>query len=271
MNGLRDTSGRPTGALSSEAGFTLIEVLMALLVGIIVIGAGTFGLASAFQQNTEVVARTSSAYQGEVGLQRLTGDLRYATACPTFAGTNTLGSGQNPVLGLLVSTGPMLQMCDTVAGSHASEPPALALVTWTCTTAAATESCARATAAVLCPVGSGTVPATGPCTGGSPSLDTSSGSFVIHGVQALAVSGIVAGANQPSLISDSTCQVAAGVYGYSLTAGSTCPLSWVGIQARLATLADPGAPTSGANNVVTSSKDAPISVQTGVDLRNYGA
>ena len=271
MHGLRDTGRRPTAGLRAEAGFTLIEVLMALLVGIIVIGAGVYGLASAFRQNTEVVARTSSSYQGEVGLQRLTNDLRYATTCPTYGSSNTLGIASKPVLGLLVSSGPVLQMCDGLTGSHSSQAPALALVTWTCTTAAATETCTRSTQPVLCPAGAGTVAATGACSSGAPSLGTSVGSFVIHGVESLGVSGIVSGANQTSLLADSTCQLAAGVYGYSLTANSTCPLSWVGLQTQLVTLADPGAPSSSANQVVTSTKVAPISVQTGVDLRNYGA
>jgi prepilin-type N-terminal cleavage/methylation domain-containing protein len=256
--------------LADERGFTLIELLVSMLVSLIVLGGGTYGLAQAFRQTNEVTGRTASTSQAEVGLQQMTHDLQFATPCPTFNNTNVLGAGSHAISGLLISSGPTLQMCDPIAGAHSTQPPPLAVVTWTCNLASTSETCTRSLTSIFCPGSGGTTVATGPCTTGAPSLSTSSSSTApIRGVSSLGLSGIVSGANQASLLSGSACLLVTGYQTYGLVPGSTCPLNWVGIQAQVVNLADSGSPTDAANSALAN-KTTPIQIQTGVALANYG-
>lgn len=259
-----------------EAGYTLVELLVAMALALVVLAAGTYGIATAFQQSTEVTGRTESTNQAEVGLQRLAQDLRFATVCPNGS-TNTLGAGGEAVDGLLLSAGPTLQLCEPVAGAHASQPPALALVSWTCDMAAGAQSCTRSWAPIDCPSTSGsTAAATGTCESGAPTEGSAQGSTSISGVTAVTIFGTVAGASQTSLLSDASCeQVAAGAsyWAYQLTSGDVsvdpCPITWIGLKMQLVAQTTSGAAGS-SDNANLQKKTSPIEIQTGVALRNFG-
>jgi hypothetical protein len=245
-----------------------------MLVSLIVLGGGVYGIALAFRQSTEVTDRSAAAAQAEVGFQTLTRDLRNAAVCPSYVSGSTTsyptGAGGQQVSGLLVSAGPTVQFCAPVPGSHTTDPPAEALFTWTCNTASSTESCTRSWQPLLCPVSSGSpTAASTSCSIGAPYASSSSSTTKpIYGVTSINLTGLVSGANA-TLTSDASCTSSSGYWSYSLLSNGSCPLSWVGINASVANLTDPSNPAGSSNQQITQNT-SPISVQTGAELRNFG-
>ncbi|WP_249009827.1 prepilin-type N-terminal cleavage/methylation domain-containing protein [Conexibacter sp. DBS9H8] len=254
----RQRSAYARERLTPEAGFTLIELLVTMVVSIIVLGAGTYGLAQAFKQNTEVIAHAYSGSQGEVGLERLVLDLRQAVngSCAGVSGIEVAqeayGNGAVTTVSLCDPSGvptsyttTSASQTTTVAGlSSAAEP-----VIWTCNTANSTyasgsltvgpESCLRTAAGVT--------------------------GMEVHGLISLDLTGLVDGSTTPSPI---TASGATNLYTLNLTAaaGEAGSLSWVGLSAQLADLQDPNNPT----DLSTVTASAPFAVHTGASLLNYG-
>lgn len=62
--------------MSSEAGFTLVEQLVAMIVGVLLVFAGFSVLETAFSQQTKVANRAEAAQRGRQGLENITQQLR---------------------------------------------------------------------------------------------------------------------------------------------------------------------------------------------------
>ncbi len=236
--------------VADQAGFSLIELLVAMLVSIIVIGGGTWGMAMAFRSSSETSARSAATNQAEVRFAVLTRDLRQAHPCPTplFSGLATAVYGNSLTL----------QMCDPAPGSPlssaGSEAPQSALVTWTCITA--TESCARQTQ---------NVGATG-LTGTATTTNT------ITGVKSLTLTAIAYqyGYTNPSLYTVAT--LGTGNFSSNQAFQFSAPsfndqnyqITWMGISAQIVSLKTPDS----TSNLTQATGTAPVTFQTGVTLRN---
>jgi prepilin-type N-terminal cleavage/methylation domain-containing protein len=132
------TTGEPGDTLveprTSERGYTLIELLVAIVLALVVAGAAMSFLIVTTDQQNVVASRAVSARQAEVVLQRLTREVREAqNIVSATTGTNTTpvnvtyGAGSSSVSFYLPGAG------STSAGTR---------VTWTCTAGA---SCTRTT------------------------------------------------------------------------------------------------------------------------------
>lgn len=161
--------------LRCERGLTLIELLVAMVLGLVIAGAAMGFLIVTIHQQNVVSSRAVAERQAEVVLQRLTREVRQAqnivsssTGGDTTPVNVTYGSGTSSVSFYLPSSG------STAAGTQ---------VTWTCT---AGGSCTRTTgtttvtelagvsSAAFTPIGSGgTALASNAGTGSTPSYPVS--------------------------------------------------------------------------------------------------
>jgi Tfp pilus assembly protein PilW len=112
------------GRLHCERGITLIELVTAMALAIVVIGAPLTFMIVTLHQHDNVVSRTDAARQAEVGLNQLTRDLRLAD--PTQ--NNIVLSWQSDGLGTATATFSIV-----LSGSDVT-------VVWTCT---ANANCTR--------------------------------------------------------------------------------------------------------------------------------
>jgi Tfp pilus assembly protein PilW len=113
-----------TSRLRCERGVTLIELVTAMALAIVVIGAPLTFMIVTLRQHDNTVSRTDAARQAEVGLNQLTRDLRLAD--PTQ--NNIVLSWQSDGSGTATATFSIV-----LAGADQT-------VTWTCT---ANASCTR--------------------------------------------------------------------------------------------------------------------------------
>ena len=100
-----------------ERGFTLIELLVAMVVALLVGGAGLTFMVVAFHQQNAISSRTTTTNRAEQGLEQLVRDLREATTGVTISspsGTTTQVQFNIPTPG--------------TAGASTEQ------VTWTCAT-----------------------------------------------------------------------------------------------------------------------------------------
>jgi Tfp pilus assembly protein PilW len=67
-----------TGAIADECGMTVIEVMVAAVVGLIVAGAAMAFLITSLDNQNTVASRASANRQAEAGLERMVSDLRQA-------------------------------------------------------------------------------------------------------------------------------------------------------------------------------------------------
>lgn len=88
--------------LAGERGYTLVEMLVAMVLGIVVVGGPIALIIVSLSQQNATSSRTVAARQAEVGLERLTRDLRQAQNLPDpTTGVNatpvtvTYGSGSS--------------------------------------------------------------------------------------------------------------------------------------------------------------------------------
>jgi prepilin-type N-terminal cleavage/methylation domain-containing protein len=259
MNRLLPDEGRRVPARTAdEQGFTLIELLVAMLVSLIVIGGGVYGIARAFQQNTQVTNRVISSTTAEVGIQKLVIDLRYAlnsSACPITVGVPASGVY---TLSMCEQSG-ALSAAVSGTNTYPSFTSASTQVTWTCNTTASAYAYT-----------SGAAPFSAPAETCNRNFGTgaSSGTIGFHGIEALTLTGLVgtAGTNQ-AITSGSACTGTGTVTcTYSLSSGLANSLSWVGISATLADLKNP---LVQADTTTVQTSDL-IPVQTGAELRNFG-
>ena len=235
--------------VADPAGFTMVELLVAMLVSLIVLGGGTWGMAMAFRSSAETSSRTAAINQAEVRFAVLTRDLRQAATCPT------------PLYGLgtVVYSGSLtLTMCDPAPGSPVSsagsELPASAFVTWTCTTA--TDSCTRQTQNI----------------GANGLTGTPTTTNTVTGVTGLTLTAIVYryGNSTPSLYTVATLGSAnfGNNQAFQLVPPSfnnqNLQITWMGISAQIASLKTPDS----TSNLTQATGTAPVTFQTGVTLRN---
>jgi Tfp pilus assembly protein PilV len=85
--------------LRCERGVTLVELLIAMVMALLVVGVPTFWIAAGMRQENLAASRSSSAVQAEVGLARLIHDLRQVapSTTTTFTWTAPAGSGSASV------------------------------------------------------------------------------------------------------------------------------------------------------------------------------
>jgi prepilin-type N-terminal cleavage/methylation domain-containing protein len=249
------------GPVRDESGFTLIELLVGMLVSLIVIGGGVWGISMAFRSTSETTQRTSASNQAEVRLQVLTRDLRQATPCPASLsiGTGTTLDGTTSA-GIVVAsstTGLTLQMCDPAPGlppsSATSQVPQSALVTWTCSKS--TAACVRQTQNIT----------------GTSLTGTAQTTNTLTGVTSLSLTGVTVAAGQsaPATTTLATLGTSnASAKDYLLVPGGTnSSISWVGVTAQIASLKNPDS----TSNLAQATASVPVIVQTGIALRNSEA
>ena len=146
---MKTPANRIARRLRAESGFTIVELLVAMVLGLIVTGAAMSFLIVTLDQSNSVTSRTIAQRQAEVMLARLTRELRQAqditnatTGVDTTPVNVTYGGGTSSVSFYLPNAG------STAAGTA---------VTWTCTAGA---SCTRATSGGTVTELSGVVSAT---------------------------------------------------------------------------------------------------------------
>lgn len=111
--------------LACEAGYTLIEMLVASSLALVVVGGSlTFLVVSTNQQNV-VSSRSVAARQGQVGLQRLVRDLRGAMQ-QTVTGT--------PLTAVASTTATTAKLVFSIPSAASNTTPQT--VTWLCTVGA---------------------------------------------------------------------------------------------------------------------------------------
>lgn len=254
--------GSRSGAVvTGQAGFTLVELLVTMLLSIVVIGGGTYAMSTAFRSSSETSSRTAATNQAEVRFEVLTRDLRQAVSCPT--GLTFGGSASTSSIGLVITapaSSVTLQVCDPAPGlpvsAAGSQVPQAALVTWTCTYS--TKSCTRQTQNIS----------------GSNVTGTATTTNTITGVVSLSLNGLVRTFNgfstynptgYANLATLGTANFYAGATAYTFYPENPNPwVTWVGISAQIVSLRTPDSTT----NLTPATGTSPVTFQTGVALRN---
>jgi prepilin-type N-terminal cleavage/methylation domain-containing protein len=248
--------------IRDQRGYTLVELLMAMSMAVVVLGAGVWGISTAFKQTTQITDRAIAASRAETGLQVLTDDLRDATPCVkglTISGAGaTLTGNSTDQAGIIYAAGPVLEMCDPTPGlttTGTNQFPNSALVVWTyCASVAGSCTAADTWTRQVYPI-SGT-------TASSPST-----THVIFGVLSPTLTGLTSSISPATTPATST--LSAGDYFLNTSSsgsGSGTLISWIGVSASVVDLSNPQSASSSAEPNSTS-----IPIQTGTELRNYGA
>lgn len=120
-----------------QDGFTIVELLVAMVTGLIVVGAAMSFIITSLDQQNQASSRAAATTQAEAGLQQLTRDLRNAMY-------QVAGSNASP-LGVTVSTSTAAQTTSIsfdIPTSTSNSPAAAndssgVAVTWTCPSGAA--------------------------------------------------------------------------------------------------------------------------------------
>ena len=121
--------GRQRTDIRDQRGFTLVELLVAVAVGMVVIGVPLTLLVQSFREQTRVQDVSLATGDAQSGLNRLLDDLRDSTAA-TVTATSAVLTVPVPVPQRSTSaTAPL--------------PPATTQVTWSCTTTTPGGKCTR--------------------------------------------------------------------------------------------------------------------------------
>lgn len=111
----------------AQDGFTLVEVLLAMMLGLMVVGAGVMMFTAALRSQTGLSARDRAITQGRITMERLIREVRQAEGLDTAAGDSW--------------TSQSLSLRTFVHSSNCANPTLACVrrVTYTCTAG----SCAR--------------------------------------------------------------------------------------------------------------------------------
>jgi prepilin-type N-terminal cleavage/methylation domain-containing protein len=101
-----------------ERGFTMVELLVAMVVALLVGGAGLTFMVVTFDQQNAISSRTAASRQAEQGLQQLVRDLRDAMPSPNSVTVSTSPSDKTTSIAFSIPT----------LGSSSTAQA----VTWTC-------------------------------------------------------------------------------------------------------------------------------------------
>jgi prepilin-type N-terminal cleavage/methylation domain-containing protein len=237
-----------------EAGFTLVELLVAIAAMAIVLGGTTTVLIVAFGTQTEVQSQVQLAESAEVGLERMSSDLRSASAACS-------GSGQ-PSSAVTVTSSPTtatVEFCEpdpgqALSASSTTDTPGTVVVAWYCNTAVGAGTCRRYSASTASAIS-------------SDISANAAAQTTINGVQAVSLSGVL----QPLSGSPSTAaqSLSSGsgttTTAYPLTPTSTTSaLSWLGVNLTLGQLANP----TGTRTATVPGTQA-VQVRVGAELLNF--
>jgi prepilin-type N-terminal cleavage/methylation domain-containing protein len=248
----RGTSTAPRG--DAEAGYTLIELLVAIAATVILLGGAGTVLIVAFGTQAGVQSRVQLAESAEVGLERMSSDLRSASAACS-------GSGQ-PVNAVTVTSSPTtatVEFCEpdpaqSLSASSTTETPGTIVVAWYCNTAVGAGSCRRYSAATASAIS-------------SDISANAAGQTTINGVQAVSLSGVLQTlSGSPSSTAQSlSSTTATTTTAYPLTPSSSASaLSWLGVNLTLGQLANPT-----GTSPATLPGTQPVQVRVGAELLNF--
>lgn len=129
--------------LRVEAGFTLIELVIAMALALVVVGAPMSFLIVSMDQQNSISSRAYAARQAQTGLEQLTRDLREAISTDTTGTTYNVtvaSSGAQTSVSFEIPGG-----ATGATGVYGFVPDASQSVVWTCPSASATMagSCTR--------------------------------------------------------------------------------------------------------------------------------
>jgi prepilin-type N-terminal cleavage/methylation domain-containing protein len=123
-------------SLGEQAGFTLVEVLVSMVAGLVVAGALMAFLISSIRTSDGIASRSASVRQAESGFAQLTRDLRAAQSLPNSSATLANGvnvSNDSPVV-ITYTTGAAAHFTATFYLPNTATPSAVGTaVTWSCT------------------------------------------------------------------------------------------------------------------------------------------
>lgn len=140
---MRTPGARIARGSQAQEGFTLVELIVAMVLALIVVGAPLSFLIVSMNQQNAISSRTYAARQAQSGLEQLTRDLREAIS------TDTTGASYNVTVS---SSGTQTSVSFEIpggatgaTGAYGFVPDAAQAVTWTCPNASATTagSCTR--------------------------------------------------------------------------------------------------------------------------------
>jgi len=181
-----------------QSGFTLIELLVATVLSLVVVGGPLTFIIVSLDQSNATVSRSSAARQADVGLARLTRDLREAQLVTNSAGVNLTPVAVSNTAGVASLSLYLPNVGSVAAGSN---------VVWTC---APTANCTRKVGAgSAIPVIRGVTAATFTGTAADGTTVTANPAFVAISLQvqvtSLADTGqthTVTGAGNPVILKD---------------------------------------------------------------------
>jgi Tfp pilus assembly protein PilW len=248
----RGTVGLPGRA--GEAGLTLVELLVAIAATAIFLGGTTTVLIVAFTTQQGVASQVQLAEGAEVGLERLSSDLRSASAACT-------GSGQ-PSSAVTVTSSPttaMVEFCEpdpaqSLGASSTTDTPGTIVVAWYCNTAVGAGTCRRYTATTTSTIT-------------SDIAANAAGQTTISGVQSVSLSGVLQSlSGSPSTAAQSLSSgTGTTTTAYPLTpSSSNSALSWLGVTLTLGQLANP----TGTGTATVPGSQA-VQVRVGAELLNF--
>jgi Tfp pilus assembly protein PilW len=128
-----------------EAAFSFIELLVAMVIGLVVIGGTASLMVSSLRSSNAASSRTVAARQTELFLARLTRELREAQRIETINTSTNQGENHTPIEVVYPKTGEKGTTSVTFFVPNSGSTAAGTEVTWSCTAAveAAPGKCTR--------------------------------------------------------------------------------------------------------------------------------
>ena len=131
---------RADAPLAGDAGYTFVELVLAVVIGLIVIGGTASFMVTSLRSANAASSRTIAARQAELFLARLTHEVREAQRIETVNSKNNKSENKTPVNVIYTATSTSVSFYLPNPGSSAAGTE----VTWSCTKAAA--KCTRSVA-----------------------------------------------------------------------------------------------------------------------------
>ncbi len=235
-------------SLGSESGFTLVELLVAMVAALTVTGALMGFLITTIDQQNSISSQTFTTREGEVGLSQFVRDFRDAQSNPVAVSATFPLGNRTPVV-ITYTSGATAGFtasfytapaggCDGTTGASGS--PCYS-VSWSCTAGATcTRTCTSPTAALV----------SGPCKSSSPPA-------------VLEARGVVSAAIKPLDSTGATIATAAGGVPPGTSPSYSFP-SYVSLALTLSTISQSD---TGATHAARGSSSTVL--EQGVNLRNW--
>jgi type II secretory pathway pseudopilin PulG len=143
------SASRPRNGIHSEGGFTLIELMWAIVLTLVVVVGPLAFLVTSINQQNNISSRAFAARQAQTGLEQLTRDLRGAINQDSSGNTYSV-TVSNPSSSTTSISFDIPGTATGATGPYGIIPDAVQVVTWTCpsTGASSIGSCTRTIGAV---------------------------------------------------------------------------------------------------------------------------